>query len=195
MEPPRRNLAEVQKVITSAHQGTTLEEKLQFYDRWAFEYEQLYRHGFRIFHGVDGSEQMLQHAEQKRLYQELKQNILGHEPLAAPTDWFDAVIIVGALSVGQVPLSVIPELCRVTKPGGFLCLTTRTNHSNLQYKSELQERLQDLESTELWERVTVLDVKEWEKATSMEEASPGSDFISGTVYLYRKKVASASTQG
>nr|XP_033778097.1 methyltransferase-like protein 27 isoform X2 [Geotrypetes seraphini]XP_033778098.1 methyltransferase-like protein 27 isoform X2 [Geotrypetes seraphini]XP_033778100.1 methyltransferase-like protein 27 isoform X2 [Geotrypetes seraphini]XP_033778101.1 methyltransferase-like protein 27 isoform X2 [Geotrypetes seraphini]XP_033778102.1 methyltransferase-like protein 27 isoform X2 [Geotrypetes seraphini] len=234
MEPPRRNLAEVKKVIMSAHESTTLEEKLQFYDRWALEYEQdvevleyrapylaaeclasvfpadrdsqtildvacgtglvaveLYRHGFCIFHGVDGSERMLQHAEQKRLYQELKLNILGYEPLAAPTDRYDAVITVGALSIGQVPLSVMPELCRVTKPGGFLCLTTRTNHSNLQYKSELEKRLQDLEGTGLWERVTVLEVQKWEKATSMEEASPDSDFISGAVYLYRKKVASA----
>ncbi|XP_029468723.1 methyltransferase-like protein 27 isoform X4 [Rhinatrema bivittatum] len=174
MAVPRRSLAEVQELISSAHEDNTVAEKLQFYDCWALEYEhdvevleyraprlaaeclasafpadrdsqiildvacgtglvavELYRHGFRIFHGMDGSEQMLQHARQKKLYQELKQSILGQEPLAAPTDLYDAVIIVGAMSCGQVPLSVIPELCRVTKPelfrsvkalAGLLCL-------------------------------------------------------------------------
>lgn len=34
-----------------------------------------------------------------------------------PTGTFDAVIIVGALSEGQVPCCAIPELLRVTKPG------------------------------------------------------------------------------
>ncbi|XP_029468720.1 methyltransferase-like protein 27 isoform X2 [Rhinatrema bivittatum] len=233
MAVPRRSLAEVQELISSAHEDNTVAEKLQFYDCWALEYEhdvevleyraprlaaeclasafpadrdsqiildvacgtglvavELYRHGFRIFHGMDGSEQMLQHARQKKLYQELKQSILGQEPLAAPTDLYDAVIIVGAMSCGQVPLSVIPELCRVTKPGGFLCLTTRSNTSNLQYKSELQARLQELEGEGWWERVRVLEVEDWEKATSEQEASPGSEYISGLVYLYRKKVAS-----
>ncbi|XP_029468719.1 methyltransferase-like protein 27 isoform X1 [Rhinatrema bivittatum] len=162
MAVPRRSLAEVQELISSAHEDNTVAEKLQFYDCWALEYEhdvevleyraprlaaeclasafpadrdsqiildvacgtglvavELYRHGFRIFHGMDGSEQMLQHARQKKLYQELKQSILGQEPLAAPTDLYDAVIIVGAMSCGQVPLSVIPELCRVTKPAHY----------------------------------------------------------------------------
>ncbi|XP_029468724.1 methyltransferase-like protein 27 isoform X5 [Rhinatrema bivittatum] len=130
MAVPRRSLAEVQELISSAHEDNTVAEKLQFYDCWALEYEhdvevleyraprlaaeclasafpadrdsqiildvacgtglvavELYRHGFRIFHGMDGSEQMLQHARQKKLYQELKQSILGQEPLAAPTEF------------------------------------------------------------------------------------------------------------
>lgn len=34
-----------------------------------------------------------------------------------PTGTFDAVLMVGALSDGQVPCSAIPELLRVAKPG------------------------------------------------------------------------------
>lgn len=37
--------------------------------------------------------------------------------LSFPPGQYDAVIIVGALSEGQVPCSVVPELLRVTKPG------------------------------------------------------------------------------
>ena len=38
--------------------------------------------------------------------------------LAAP-DYYDAVVIVGALSEGQVPAEVFLELLRVTKPSEF----------------------------------------------------------------------------
>jgi len=34
-----------------------------------------------------------------------------------PADSFDVVVIVGALSVGQVPVAVVRELCKSTKPG------------------------------------------------------------------------------
>lgn len=30
---------------------------------------------------------------------------------------FDVVLLVGALSVGQVPVDVVRELCKSTKPG------------------------------------------------------------------------------
>ncbi|XP_064231727.1 methyltransferase-like protein 27 isoform X3 [Aotus nancymaae] len=104
---------------------------------------------------------------------------------------FDAVLIVGALSDGQVPCSVIPELLRVTKPGGLVCLTTRTNSSNLQYKEALEATLDRLEQAGAWERLVALPVDRWELATSELEVVPGTSakdgFISGIVYLYRKQ--------
>ncbi|XP_006033863.2 methyltransferase-like protein 27 [Alligator sinensis] len=137
-------------------------------------------------HGVDGSRGMLEIARQKGLYQELKHCILGQEPLPLPTGQYDAVIIVGALSEGQVPCSVVPELLRVTKPGGFLCLTTRTNVTNLQYLAKLQGMLEDLEEQGLWAKVSTQEVEKWEKATSGQESTQNSDYISGVVYMYRK---------
>lgn len=38
-------------------------------------------------------------------------------PRSPDAGTFDAVLMVGALSDGQVPCSAIPELLRVTKPG------------------------------------------------------------------------------
>ncbi|XP_067328278.1 transmembrane and immunoglobulin domain-containing protein 1 isoform X2 [Anolis sagrei] len=73
--------------------------------------------GFRHFHGLDGSPGMLEHARHKGLYQDLKQCLLGQEALPSPEGCYDAVVIVGALSEGQVPANVVPELLRVTKPG------------------------------------------------------------------------------
>uniref|UniRef100_A0A8C8VKX6 Methyltransferase like 27 n=1 Tax=Pelusios castaneus TaxID=367368 RepID=A0A8C8VKX6_9SAUR len=128
--------------------------------------QELQKWGFCRMHGMDGSMGMLERARRKGLYQELKQCILGQEPLPAPTGHYDAVIIVGALSVGQVPSSVIPELLRVTKPGGMVCLTTRYNMINLPYVAELRAVLDGLEQRGLWEKITVQEADEWERATS-----------------------------
>ncbi|XP_053562313.1 methyltransferase-like protein 27 isoform X2 [Bombina bombina] len=181
-----KDLQQVRNVIASAHKDCTPAQKLQFYDHWAQEYEELQHHGFRLFHGLDGSPGMLQVAENKGLYQELKQCMLGQETLPSPSDRYDAVIIVGALSEGQVPVSVIPEMLRVTKPGGFICLTTRSNTSNLLYKTELEQELSILQSKGLWDCVSLQEVEKWEKATSEQEVIGESDYISGVVYLYRK---------
>ncbi|XP_075450634.1 methyltransferase-like protein 27 [Ascaphus truei] len=151
--------------------------------------QELQRRGFSLFHGLDGSAGMLQVAHSKGLYQELKQCMLGQEPLPSPSGRYDAVVIVGALSEGQVPVSVMPELIRVTKPGGFVCLTTRSNPSNLQYKAELERELSALQSKGLWDCVSVQEVEKWEKASSEEEAAEESDYISGSIYLYHKPAA------
>lgn len=119
---------------------------------------QMKRHGFGHFVGVDGSEAMLDVASESRLYQDLKQLLLGEEALPAhwgnstnirslrsagdpQTTWlysvcifwlkllcaftsldgtFDVVVIVGALSVGQVPVGVVRDLCKASKPGQSL---------------------------------------------------------------------------
>ncbi|KAG8590104.1 hypothetical protein GDO81_006634 [Engystomops pustulosus] len=82
--------------------------------------EELQRCGFTLFHGLDGSAGMLEVAKKKTLYQELKHGMLGHEQLPYDSDKYDAVIIVGALSDGQVPVSLLPELLRVSKAGEYI---------------------------------------------------------------------------
>ncbi|ETE62711.1 Williams-Beuren syndrome chromosomal region 27 protein, partial [Ophiophagus hannah] len=143
--------------------------------------------GFRHLHGLDGSREMLEHARHKGLYEDLKLCLLGQETLPAPEGSYDATVIVGALSEGQVPSGVIPQLLLVTKPGGYVCLTTRNNSSNLRYKIELQQLLNDLEQQGLWEKVGMQEVEKWERATSHQESDQDSDYISGVVYIYRKK--------
>lgn len=72
-----------------------------------------------------------------------------------------------------------------------MCLTTRTNPSNLQYKEALEATLDRLEQAREWERLVAWPVDRWELATSKLEVVPGisdSDgFISGIIYLYRKQ--------
>ncbi|XP_004688087.1 PREDICTED: Williams-Beuren syndrome chromosomal region 27 protein [Condylura cristata] len=160
---------------------------------------ELQARGFFQLHGVDGSPGMLEQARARGLYQHLSLCTLGQEPLPSPEGTFDAVLMVGALSDGQVPCSAIPELLRVTKPGGLVCLTTRTNPSNLRYKEALENTLDELEQAGAWERLLVWPVDRWELATSELEVVPGSSdsegFISGIVYLYRKQQAEVGVEG
>ncbi|XP_073931836.1 methyltransferase-like protein 27 isoform X3 [Castor canadensis] len=79
---------------------------------------ELQARGFLRLHGVDGSPEMLKQAQARGLYQSLSLCTLGQELLPNSEGTFDAVLIVGALSDGQVPCRAIPELLRVTKPAG-----------------------------------------------------------------------------
>ncbi|XP_076835783.1 methyltransferase-like protein 27 isoform X4 [Brachyhypopomus gauderio] len=73
--------------------------------------------GFKHFVGIDGCAGMLDLARKTGLFQELKQCMLGQDSLLEQDEMYDIVVIVGALSVGQVPVTVIEQLWRATKPG------------------------------------------------------------------------------
>ncbi|XP_056140168.1 methyltransferase-like protein 27 [Lampris incognitus] len=143
--------------------------------------KQMKKHGFARFFGTDGSTGMLELAKETGLYQDLSQCMLGKESLPVKWGQFDVVVICGALSVGQVPVRVVRELCRATKPGGYICMTVRSNQSNLEYKAALDSELRQMEEEGLWERVKVTEVENWERGVSAQEEG----YISGCVYLYR----------
>uniref|UniRef100_A0A3B1JUH5 Methyltransferase like 27 n=2 Tax=Astyanax mexicanus TaxID=7994 RepID=A0A3B1JUH5_ASTMX len=104
----------------------------------------LKRMGFCQFIGVDGSEGMLDLARKTGLYLELMQCMLGQDPFPVQNETYDIVVIVGALSVGQVPVAVLRELWQVTKPGGYVCMTTRGNADNQEYKTELEHMMRTM---------------------------------------------------
>ncbi|XP_056252921.1 methyltransferase-like protein 27 [Seriola aureovittata] len=138
--------------------------------------------GFGHFVGIDGSKAMLDVAQEKELYQDLKQCILGEQLLPAKTGSFDLVVICGALSVDHVPLRVVRELCSACKPGGYVCMTCRHGHDNLPYKAALERELKQMEEEGLWSCVAVTEVENWAREVSGAEGS----YISGSVYLYKK---------
>ncbi|XP_051258196.1 methyltransferase-like protein 27 [Dicentrarchus labrax] len=144
--------------------------------------KQLRKHGFKHFMGIDGSEAMLDLARESGLYQDLKQSLLGEEPLPVQWGFFDVVVIVGALSVGQVPVDAVRNLCNSTKPGGYVCMTTRSNCDNVDYKVSLERELKQMEEEGLWTCVDVTEVEDWERAVSEQE----DGYTSGAVYLYKK---------
>lgn len=102
------------------------------------------------------------------------------------------------VSLSPTPLHQVWDLssCLPCRPsGGLLCLTTRSNLSNLPYKTSMEAMLDKLEQSGAWERLVAWPVDQWELATSEQEvvsdpsaSTADPSFISGIVYLYRKSL-------
>ncbi|XP_061105296.1 methyltransferase-like protein 27 isoform X2 [Conger conger] len=174
-----RTFADIRSVVLSAHSNKCDEG---FYNNWAENYDQLQKKGFQYFVGLDSSAKMLEVAKRKGLYQELKQCLLGPTALPIKAGTCDVVIAVGALSCTHLPVTIVRELWQVAKPGGYVCVTTRGNESNKEYKNHLERILSEMEMEGLWNRISVMEVERWEKAVCDAE----SEYIPGAVYLYRK---------
>ncbi|XP_029957760.1 methyltransferase-like protein 27 [Salarias fasciatus] len=149
-------------------------------------------HGFRNFVGIDGSKGMLEEAAKTKLYQDLKQAILGPEPLPAQSGMFDIVIIVGALRDGFVPVSVIPELCKAAKPGGLICMSRieLKSESGERYAASMEREMQLMETQRLWTHVASKELKGYmmnvyDDSTQEEEQRK---YLDGIIYLYRKSL-------
>ena len=108
--------------------------------------EQLVASGFRDLHAIDLSRGMLEVARQKGVYRDLRQMTLG-ERLAFAADTFDAVISVGVFTTGHAPAHAFDELARITKPGGFIVFSLRTE---LYGEGGFRETLADLEAAGRW---------------------------------------------
>ncbi|KAM7421743.1 hypothetical protein PAMA_015740 [Pampus argenteus] len=144
--------------------------------------------GFRFFVGVDGSKGMLEQAAKTGLYQDLRLALLGTEPLPAQPGLFDVVIIVGALDFGFAPVSVVRELCHAAKPGGYVCMA-RGDHTGLaasRYKKDLENELHLMENEGLWSPVGIKLMGWYMKEPPEVCERDESQYISGTVYLYKK---------
>ncbi|XP_078729987.1 methyltransferase-like protein 27 isoform X2 [Lampetra fluviatilis] len=146
--------------------------------------QQLQRLGFRRIRGIDGSAEMLDVAATKGVYESTRRCVLGDDPLPLESDAFDAVIIVGALSDGQVPHAILPELVRVAKPGAPLCLTTRSSAQNADFLLQLEGRMWELSGAGAWRLEARQEEARWERDVVAGTATPS--YVPGVVYLYRK---------
>ncbi|KAL7393421.1 hypothetical protein ABVT39_010660 [Epinephelus coioides] len=144
--------------------------------------------GFRHFVGVDSSKNMLDQAAKSGLYQDLKLALLGTEPLPAQTGAFDVVVIVGALRECSVPVSVVRELYRATKPGGYVCMTrvdTKTEPGE-EYKVSLEKELQLMEEEGLWVKVDTEQKNNYLlDPFNHYEKEQKEQYIGGTMYMYQ----------
>ncbi len=115
--------------------------------------ECLVKAGFENLVAMDLSKGMLEEAKGKKLYSEFHQMALGGA-LDFPTDAFDAVISVGVFTVGHAPASAFDELVRITKPGGHIVFSLRTDvHENGGFK-EIQD---GLEAAGKWQLAELTD--------------------------------------
>lgn len=80
--------------------------------------------GYPVVDALDASEGMLGVARQKGIYRELHQGFLG-EPLPFVDDRYAAVVSTGVFTAGHVGAEGLPELFRVTQPGGIVVLSVK----------------------------------------------------------------------
>ncbi len=82
--------------------------------------------GYGDLVGIDISLNMLELARSKGVYKDLRQMALGGQ-LDLPTDAFAAVVSTGVFAAGHAPPESFDELIRVTRPGGYVIFSVRTD--------------------------------------------------------------------
>lgn len=113
----------------------------------------LYDLGYRNMTAMDLSQGMLEVARQKNVYQAFDQMVMG-ERLDYDTDRFDAAVIVGVFTQGHAPAGSIDELVRVTKPGGHIVFSLRTD---TYLENGFKEKQEALESAGQWKLAEVTE--------------------------------------
>ncbi|HJS49946.1 MAG TPA: MFS transporter [Gaiellaceae bacterium] len=109
----------------------------------------LARAGFSSLDGLDLSARMLAEARQKEIYGDLREGTLG-SGLDYETGAYDAVIAAGVLTTGHAPAASLDELVRITRPGGHVIFTLRSDGGS---PTGFDEKIGALESTGRWELV------------------------------------------
>ena len=113
----------------------------------------LYGLGYRNLTAMDLSQGMLEIARNKNVYQAFDQMAMGQR-LDYSDDQFDAAVVVGVFTEGHAKASSLDELVRVTKTGGHIVFSLKTDVYSEQGFKEKQEAL---ESAGQWKLVEVTD--------------------------------------
>ncbi|XP_078251288.1 methyltransferase-like protein 27 isoform X2 [Rhinoraja longicauda] len=221
------NVAAATKNLLTMYSEMDTEEKVNFYNSWAENYEKhmsvmdyqapshgvetinsvysedrssalvfdvpcgtgmvadlMQKLGFKNFHGMDGSEEMLKISESKGMYQKLMHCLItADKQLPVKEGTYDVVMVVGGISQRHLPWEILPELLRITKTGGLICVTWRAEESD--HRSKLLASIQELLKTGLWEEVVKQYIEKWQKDMLLTGVS--EEYIDGTVSVYRKK--------
>ncbi len=82
--------------------------------------------GYEDLVGIDISYKMLELARKKGVYKELHQMELGGQ-LDFPSEAFAAVVATGVFAAGHAPPESFEELIRITRAGGYMIFSVRTD--------------------------------------------------------------------
>ena len=104
--------------------------------------------GFTRLDALDLSPGMLAEAARKHVYGDLRAGRLGDE-LEYDSGTYDAVVSAGVLTTGHAPAASLDELVRITRPGGHLIFTLRSDRM----PPGFEEKIAALENARRWELV------------------------------------------
>ena len=108
--------------------------------------------GFTNMAAMDLSQGMLDEARKKNVYNSFHQMTLG-ETLGFESGQFDAVISIGVFTLGHAPVQSFDELVRVTKAGGYIVFSLRTDMVD----DGFQEYFKRLEDAGKWKLAQVTE--------------------------------------
>ena len=111
--------------------------------------EILIKNSFQNLVGVDFSQEMLNIAKQKNVYQSLDLIDLTKK-LDYEDNLFDAVICAGTFTCGHVGPDALREMVRITKQGGYICFTVRKQEWEA---SPYRQIINDLEDSQSWQKL------------------------------------------
>ena len=111
--------------------------------------EILNKNSFQNLIGVDFSQEMLNIAKQKNVYQSLDLVDLTKK-LDYEDNMFYAVICAGTFTCGHVGPEALREMVRITKQGGYICFTVRKQEWEA---SPYMQIINDLEDSQAWQKL------------------------------------------
>jgi len=135
--------------------------------------ERLIDAGYRDLQAMDFSPGMLEVARQKNIYRKLWRMTLG-ERLSFANDMFDAVIGVGVFSTGHAPAHAFDELVRITKCGGYIVFSLKTD---VYEHEDFGPYLHELEASGRWRLV--------ERTEPFHALPKGEPEVVHRVWVYR----------
>ena len=134
--------------------------------------------GYSDFVGVDASQGMLDEAEKRGMYRELKKMFVGNNEM--PAEWvgqFDVVVSCGCLVVGHFPNSSFDDFYNALKVGGHMLFSVRDKYyAPLGHEAYIQ-------NMEKEGKIKFVDEMVWKKYEGLEDHpdmgiyAPGFAFI------------------
>ena len=112
--------------------------------------ENLKAKGFIYFDGIDISKDMLEIAK-SRGYRNLFLGSLNNR-LPVLDNAYDTAMCVGVFTHGHVSSEGFNELCRIVKPGGYICFTI---NEGVFEKYGFKEMIGDFQSHKIWEVISL----------------------------------------
>ncbi len=103
--------------------------------------------GYQNLDAMDFSQDMLEEAEKKSVYDRLFNEDM-NKPLSFDDNTYDATICVGTFTYAHVGPEAFSELLRVTRPGGYITFTIRDGaYEAYGYR----DKMLDMEALDQWE--------------------------------------------
>jgi MFS family permease len=128
--------------------------------------------GFTRLDALDLSRGMLTEAASKNVYGDLREGRLG-DGLDYATASYDAVVAAGVLTTGHAPAKCLDELVRITRRGGHLIFTLRSD----QIPPGYEDKIAELENEHRWELV--------ERGTEFQALPTGEPEVLVRVWVFR----------